>query len=196
DHLVGIALIFGVLSWINRKGGCTKRRNTRDDIFKSSDEDYTIDIHPSPNMKHTNPLMSNIKTSNSIVPTKLDNNNVSPVLPFDHSRRFIAPPSNNNNTTPNNNNATTSAIVTPISNTALDDYHYQQQDYQQLEQENGFYYDSSNNNHSQWDYQHDPYDQQHYDPYLAEQQQSHYIDPYYKPDTADHRTYYKPNAHL
>ncbi|CAO3596759.1 unnamed protein product [Absidia cylindrospora] len=83
--IVGLALIGGIVTWCNRKGGCTKRQNgVRDGGLKQTDL-YSIDMHP-----HSS-------TSASIKnPASTGMMEMTPASPFDHSRRLVAgmgPPS-------------------------------------------------------------------------------------------------------
>lgn len=61
---VGLALIAGILTWVNRHGGCTSpsRRRTKEE-FPAQPEDFSVDVHETP------------------------------ASPFQHARRFVPPTS-------------------------------------------------------------------------------------------------------
>jgi hypothetical protein len=83
--LVGIALIAGLLTWMNRRGGCTSRTRRRDvqEDF-SNDNDYK--------MTENAAGLGAIAGGGSGAMHSSDN--LPPPSPFQHARRFVPPTSN------------------------------------------------------------------------------------------------------
>lgn len=78
NKLVGVALIGGALTWINRHGGCARRRNEK----RSADfEDYGLADTDFPH-NHRSPAMQNVGL-NAVTPmmTSVQQTPVSPTIP-------------------------------------------------------------------------------------------------------------------
>lgn len=82
--IVGIALIAGLLTWCNRRGGCTSRTRRRDaqTNFDAGQDEY--------DMKMTD----NHGVSVGAAGAMHSSDNLPPPSPFQHARRFVPPTSN------------------------------------------------------------------------------------------------------
>ncbi|KAF1806020.1 hypothetical protein FB192DRAFT_1348418 [Mucor lusitanicus] len=82
--LVGIALIAGLLTWMNRRGGCTSRTRRRD-----VQEDFTNenDYKMTENAAAAGAIGAGAGAMHST-------DNLPPPSPFQHARRFVPPTSN------------------------------------------------------------------------------------------------------
>ncbi|KAI9361960.1 hypothetical protein BD770DRAFT_383036 [Pilaira anomala] len=149
--LVGIALIAGLLTWLNRHGGCTSRTRRRDiqQDFNAHDNEYDLKMTENVTGGGVGMVASNTGAMHS-------SDNLPPPAPF--QRRFVPPTSN------------------PTGYMNLTDeeygYHngqtngYQQQQQQQQQQQNyGSEYD-----YQQQQQQHPEYQQQEYRNEYAQQQ--------------------------
>ncbi|KAI8644182.1 hypothetical protein BD408DRAFT_131997 [Parasitella parasitica] len=81
NNIVGIALIAGLLTWMNRRGGCTSRTRRRDaqEDF-SNDDDYKM----TDNSVGLGAAASGAMHSTDNIPSS---------SPFQHARRFVPPTS-------------------------------------------------------------------------------------------------------
>lgn len=88
---MALALIGGILTWINRRGGCTRRTKRNNNGF--SQEDYTIDMtqndfnHPGTGAGAAAGIAGVAAVAGAGTATTAVSNN-EPLSPFDHSRRF------------------------------------------------------------------------------------------------------------
>lgn len=78
--LVGIALIAGLLTWMNRRGGCTSRTRRRD-----VQEDFT---------NENDYKMTENTVAAGGAGAMHSTDNLPPPSPFQHARRFVPPTSN------------------------------------------------------------------------------------------------------
>ncbi|ORX52702.1 hypothetical protein DM01DRAFT_323343 [Hesseltinella vesiculosa] len=95
--VVGLALLGGFVTWINRRGGCTKRhRYDRDvDMFKEVPDDHSIGIFPpSPAPLHRHATLNSGSNSDPGMNANMSQIGIdmAPAIPFDYSRRFVTPP--------------------------------------------------------------------------------------------------------
>ncbi|GAN03580.1 hypothetical protein MAM1_0043d03035 [Mucor ambiguus] len=82
--LVGIALIAGLLTWMNRRGGCTSRTRRRDVQEDFTNED---DYKMTENTAAAGAIGAGAGAMHST-------DNLPPPSPFQHARRFVPPTSN------------------------------------------------------------------------------------------------------
>lgn len=91
---MALALIGGILTWMNRRGGCTRRTKRNNNGF--SQEDYTIDMtqndfnHPGAGTGAAAGMAAGAGAAAAVgagtAATAVSSNE--PLSPFDHSRRF------------------------------------------------------------------------------------------------------------
>ncbi|KAL9537304.1 hypothetical protein MBANPS3_011895 [Mucor bainieri] len=84
--LVGIALIAGLLTWMNRRGGCTsrtRRRDVQEDFTNENDYNMT-----------ENTAAAGAIGAGAGAGAMHSTDNLPPPSPFQHARRFVPPTSN------------------------------------------------------------------------------------------------------
>lgn len=93
--LVGLALIGGILAWINRRGGCTKRDNGKNGF---SQDDYTIDMNqndfnhgPGAGTAAAVGLGAGLGAGAAMGATQTMHS-TEPLSPFDNQRRYAPTP--------------------------------------------------------------------------------------------------------
>lgn len=170
---MGVALLGGLVTYCNRKGGCAKRGQRQKNGFKEADEGgYSIDMATAKDM----------------------------ASPFDHTRR-AAPMMMNGSATPPPPSPVP-AYAENYHHPPEQEYHagypppMAMMDPQQQEvmHDPGYYYQQQEqwNQQDQWSQQQQDQWNQHQQQYGADLNSPYYHDPYPKPDAADHG--YKPNA--
>jgi hypothetical protein len=89
--VVGLALIGGLLAWLNRHGGCASRSKTTKNGFTS--DDYTIDM----TQNDFAPTAAAVGGGAVAGATLANLNSHEPLSPFDNNRRYVAPAANYEN---------------------------------------------------------------------------------------------------
>lgn len=95
-YVVGLAFIAGLITWLNRRGGCTSRTRRRDQQdFDSHDNEYDLKTTENHNMG-TGGAAAGAGLGMVAAGGAMQSSDNLPPSPFQHARRFVPPTSNPN----------------------------------------------------------------------------------------------------